>query len=66
MRVVLIATNRHDRLMSRMAARPLPLGIASVAGALAAAQHVVKTVGYITDTAMEQGNARCHAAITVL
>ena len=53
MRVVLIATNRHDQLMSRMAARPLPLGIASVAGALAAAQHVVKTVGYITDTAME-------------
>ena len=53
MRVVLIATNRHDQLMSRMAARPLPLGIASVAGALAAAQHVVETVGYITDTAME-------------
>ena len=44
MRVLLIATNRHDRLMSRMNARPLPIGMAYVAGALAASQHVVKTL----------------------
>jgi radical SAM superfamily enzyme YgiQ (UPF0313 family) len=42
MRVLLIATNRHDRLMSRMVARPLPIGLAYVAGALAASQHEVK------------------------
>jgi hypothetical protein len=44
MRVLLIATNRHDRLMSRMVARPLPIGLAYVAGALAAAQHEVKSL----------------------
>ena len=44
MRVLLIATNRHDRLMSRMVARPLPIGLAYVAGALAASQHEVKTL----------------------
>lgn len=44
MRVLLIATNRHDRLMSRMVARPLPIGLAYVAGALAASQHEIKTL----------------------
>lgn len=44
MRVLLIATNRHDQLMSRMSARPLPIGMAYVAGALAASQHTVKTL----------------------
>ncbi len=44
MRVLLIATNRHDQLMSRMSARPLPIGMAYVAGALAASQHRVKTL----------------------
>lgn len=44
MRVLLIATNRHDRLMSRMVARPLPIGLAYVAGALAVSQHEVKTL----------------------
>ncbi len=44
MRVLLIATNRHNRLMSRMQARPLPIGMAYVAGALAASQHAVRTL----------------------
>ena len=44
MRVLLIATNRHSRLMSRMQAQPLPIGMAYVAGALAASQHDVKTL----------------------
>jgi len=44
MRVLLIATNQHDRLMSRMNAQPLPIGLAYLAGALAASPHVVKTL----------------------
>jgi len=44
MRVLLIATNRHDRCMSRMNAQPLPIGLAYLAGALAASPHVVKTL----------------------
>ncbi|MGQ4806697.1 hypothetical protein NKDENANG_00030 [Candidatus Entotheonellaceae bacterium PAL068K] len=44
MRVLLIATNRHSRLMSRMYAQPLPIGMAYVAGALAASRHEVKTL----------------------
>ncbi|MEK7806296.1 MAG: cobalamin-dependent protein [Chloroflexota bacterium] len=39
MRVLLIATNRHHRLMSRMEARPLPIGLAYVAGHLDQARH---------------------------
>jgi hypothetical protein len=44
MRVLLIATNRHNRLMSRMNAQPLPIGLAYVAGALVDSQHEVKTL----------------------
>lgn len=41
MRVLLIATNQHDRLMSRLNARPLPIGLAYVAGAFADSRHAV-------------------------
>lgn len=34
MRVLLIATNRHDRLQSRMNAQPMPIGLAYIAGHL--------------------------------
>lgn len=44
MRVLLIATNRHDRLMSRLNARPLPIGLAYVAGAFANSRHTVKSL----------------------
>ena len=44
MRVLLIATNRHDRLMSRLNARPLPIGLAYVAGAFANSRHAVKSL----------------------
>ena len=44
MRVLLIATNRHDRLVSRMNAQPLPIGLAYIAGAFAASRHEVKTL----------------------
>jgi hypothetical protein len=44
MRVLLIATNQHDRMMSRMNAQPLPIGLAYLAGALAASPHRVKTL----------------------
>ena len=44
MRVLLIATNRHDRLMSRLNAKPLPIGLAYVAGAFAGSQHTVKAL----------------------
>ena len=42
MRVLLIATNRHGRLMSRMDARPLPIGLAYVAGHLDPSRHTTK------------------------
>ena len=42
MRILLIATNRHHRLMSRMDARPLPIGLAYVAGYLDRERHEVK------------------------
>ena len=44
MRVLLIATNRHDRLMGRMDARPLPIGLAYVAGHLDPSQHTTKVI----------------------
>src|SRR5262249_47432392 len=44
MRVLLIATNRYDRCMSRMQAQPLPIGLAYLADALAASPHAVKTL----------------------
>ncbi|HXH12888.1 MAG TPA: cobalamin-dependent protein [Alphaproteobacteria bacterium] len=42
MRILLIATNRHKRLMSRMNAQPLPIGLAYIAGYLDQARHAVK------------------------
>lgn len=44
MRVLLIATNRHDRLMSRLNAKPLPIGLAYVAGAFANSSHTVTSL----------------------
>ena len=44
MRVLLIATNRHDRLMSRMDARPMPIGLAYVAGHLDPDRHTVRVL----------------------
>ena len=44
MRVLMIATNRHHRLMSRMEARPLPIGMAYVAGHLDQTRHSIKTL----------------------
>ena len=44
MRVLLIATNRHNRLMSRMDARPVPIGLAYVAAYLDENKHQVETL----------------------
>ncbi len=44
MRVLLVATNRHDRLNSRMNAQPMPIGLAYIAGHLDAERHQVKVV----------------------
>ena len=44
MRVLLIATNRDSRLMSRMDARPLPIGLAYVAGHLDPGRHSTKVL----------------------
>ncbi len=44
MRVLLIATNRHDRLMSRLNAKPLPIGLAYVAGTFANSRHTAKSL----------------------
>lgn len=44
MRVLLIATNRHDRVQSRMNAQPMPIGLAYIAGHLDADRHQVKVL----------------------
>ena len=44
MRILMIATNRHHRLMSRMEARPLPIGLAYVAGHLDQTRHTLKVL----------------------
>ena len=44
MKILLIATNRHKQLMSRMDARPVPIGLAYVAGHLDPERHQVKTL----------------------
>ena len=44
MRILMIATNRHHRLMSRMEARPLPIGMAYVAGHLDQNRHTLKVL----------------------
>ena len=42
MRVLLIATNRHNRLLSRMDARPVPIGLAYVAAYIDQEKHQVE------------------------
>ena len=42
MRILLIATNRHNRLNGRMNAQPLPIGLAYIAGYLDQTRHTVK------------------------
>ena len=44
MRILLIATNRHDRLQSRMNAQPMPIGLAYIAGYLDHERHQVKVL----------------------
>ncbi len=44
MRILLVATNRHDRLNSRMNAQPMPIGLAYIAGHLDHERHEVKVV----------------------
>ena len=44
MRILLVATNRHDRLNSRMNAQPLPIGLAYVAGYLDPDRHQLKVL----------------------
>ena len=56
MRILLIATNRYDRLVNRMNARPIPIGLAYIAGYLDHSRHTVKLVDlmfsedYLADT----------------
>ena len=50
MRILLIATNRHNRLMSRMEARPLPIGLAYVAGQLDLNRHTLKVLDLMFST----------------
>ncbi len=50
MRVMLIATNRHHRLMSRMEARPLPIGLAYIAGHLDPTRHILKVLDLMFST----------------
>ena len=44
MRVLLIATNRHDKLQSRLNAQPMPIGLAYIAGHLDHERHEVKVL----------------------
>ena len=56
MRILLIATNKHQRLMSRMNAFPAPIGLAYIAGYLDPERHDVKILDlmfsedYLDDT----------------
>ncbi len=44
MKVLLIATNRHGRYMNRIEARPLPIGLAYVAGYLDPDEHTTRVL----------------------
>ena len=44
MRVLLIATNRHDKLQDRMNAQPMPIGLAYIAAHLDHDRHQVKVL----------------------
>ncbi|MFB3120531.1 MAG: radical SAM protein [Stenotrophomonas maltophilia] len=56
MRILLIATNRHRRLMSLMDARPAPIGLAYIAGYLDPDRHSIEVLDlmfsedYLADT----------------
>ena len=50
MRILLVATNRHHRLMSRMEARPLPIGLAYVAGHIDTNRHTLKVLDLMFST----------------
>lgn len=58
MKILLIATNRHQRLMGRMDARPVPIGLAYVAGQLDPGRHAIKVLDlmfskdYLAETEM--------------
>ena len=57
MRILLIATNRHRRLMSLMNAQPAPIGLAYIAGYLDPDRHSIEVLDlmfsedYLADTA---------------
>ncbi len=44
MRVLLVATNRYDRVNNRMNAQPMPIGLAYIAGHLDHERHQVKVI----------------------
>ena len=44
MRILLVATNRYDRVNNRMNAQPMPIGLAYIAGHLDHERHQVKVV----------------------
>ena len=44
MRILLIATNLHDRLQSRLNYQPMPIGLAYIAGHLDHERHEVKVL----------------------
>ena len=56
MRILLVATNRHHQLMSRMRASPVPIGLAYVAGHLDPNRHELRVLDlmfsddYLEDT----------------
>ncbi len=50
MRILLVATNQHHQLMSRMDARPLPIGLAYVAGHLNPDRHTLKVLDLMFST----------------
>ena len=50
MKILLIATNRHDRLLGRLEARPMPVGLAYVAGHLDDKRHTLKILDLMFST----------------
>ena len=60
MRVLLIASNRHDRLQSRMNAQPMPIGLAYIAGHMDHDRHQVKVLDLMFSDDPERG--RCFTA----
>ena len=60
MRILLIATNRHNRLVSRMNAQPLPIGMAYVAGHLNPDRHQLKVLDLMfSDDYLEGSGTGC-------